>query len=413
MTKEGNAISLPVSGPSVTSADPLAPDLVPALHGYRVRVAAALLPFRDDVDVWERHGHLPRELFSALATAKVFRERWAAGAVGGLPMARVLVEELAAHNGGAALAVSIHSEVFMHALHAYGGPAHAEVLSGALDGGVVGCVALTEPSGGSDLQAMSTAAVRDGATGWRLTGIKRYTTNAGRATHGLVLARTGTGPHAFSLFLVALDRPGVKVTRFFTTMGMRSADTGELHLDVTLDDADVVGRVDAGLLYVLRLLDFERIAAASGLVAAARSGLALTAAHLRQRVQFGKRLFDHQALAHRLADRWADVEAAAALLGAACEAANGDSLPHHLVAAAKMVAAKAGTRALDEAIQLFGGRGYTEDYPLERMYRDARLARIGGGTDEMLRTVICAHLDVPDAAASVRLEEIAERHVSV
>jgi alkylation response protein AidB-like acyl-CoA dehydrogenase len=130
---------------------------------------------------------------------------------------------------------------------------------------------------------------------------------------------------------------------------------------------------------------------------------------MRERRQFGKRLFDHQALAHRLADRWAETEAATALVDAACQAARGDQLPHHLVAAAKLIAAKTATAAADEAIQLFGGRGYTEDYPVERMYRDTRLARIGGGTDEMLRQIICTHLDVPDAAASLEIERYARR----
>jgi len=127
--------------------------------------------------------------------------------------------------------------------------------------------------------------------------------------------------------------------------------------------------------------------------------LRLAIAYMRERQQFGKRLLDHQALAHRLADRWAETEAAAALLDGACRAARGDELPHHLVAAAKLIAARAGTAAIDEAIQFLGARGYTEEYPLARMHRDARLTRIGGGTDEMLRQIIVSCLDVPDPAA--------------
>jgi alkylation response protein AidB-like acyl-CoA dehydrogenase len=375
---------------------------------FRSRVCETFEPFTAQALAWEKDGHLPRELFAAIGAAGIFRDRWTAGTAAGLPLARILFEEIAPLNSGAMLALSIHSEVFIHALRVYGGPSHEDTLDAAVAGRAIGCVALTEPGGGSDLYGMETAAVRDGA-GWRLTGVKRFTTNVGRASHAVVLARTGHGDHAFSLFLLPLDLPGVTVTRFLDTLGMRSADTGGLTLDVRLGADATIGRVDAGLMYALKLLDYERIAAAFGLVATARAALTLSAAYMRERRQFGKRLFDHQALAHRLADRWAETEAAAALVDAACQAARGDQLPHHLVAAAKLIAAKAATAAADEAIQVFGGRGYTEDYPVERMYRDTRLARIGGGTDEMLRQIICTHLDVSDAAASLEIERYARR----
>ncbi len=380
----------------------------PALttSAYRLQVRAAFEPFRDQVGEWERAGHLPRELFTALGAAGIFRQRWAAGPAGGLALAMEMVEELSPVNGGAALAVSIHSEVFTHALHRFGGPAHVGTRDDALAGQAVGCVAITEPSGGSDLYSMQTAAVRTTAGGWQLTGTKRFTTNAGCATHALVLARTGSLESVASLFLVPLDQPGVRIARFLGTLGVRSADTAAIEFDLRLTDDAVVGRVDAGLLYALKLLDYERIFVATGLVASARAALALATVHMRTRTQFGKRLFDHQALAHRVAERWAETEAAAALIDAACRAARGDHLPHHLVAAAKLVAARAGIAAIDEAIQIFGGRGFTEDYPLERMYRDARLARIGGGTDEMMCQVIGMHLDVPDPVATATLERI-------
>ena len=371
--------------------------------GYRDRIRAAFAPFAGSVGDWERSGHLPRELFAALGAAGIFRDRWARGAAAGLPLGRVLVAEMARLNGGLALGVSLHCEVFVQALHRFGGARHAATLESALAGASIGCVALTEPGGGSDIYSMGTAAARVGADGWQLTGTKRFTTNVGRATHLLTLARTGAGNQDFTLFLVPLDRPGVRITRFFETMGVRSVDTGGVEFDARMTDADVVGRAGAGLMYVLKLLDYERIAAAEGVVAGARAALALATAHLRQRTQFGKRLFDHQALAHRLADRWAEVEAAAALIDTACREARGDHLPHHLVAAAKLVAARTSTAAVDEAIQMLGARGYTEDYPLERIFRDARVTRIAGGTDEMLRQIIGMHLDVADAESTALL----------
>lgn len=372
---------------------------------HRARIRETFDPFRGETDAWERDGHLPRELFAAFGSAGIFRDRWAVGPAAGLPLARALVEEVSPVNAGAALALSIHSELFVHALRRYGTARTASTLEDALAGRAIGCAAFTEPTGGSDLYAMRTSAERVAGGGWHLTGEKRFTTNAGRATHVMVLARTGPGENAFTLFVVPLDRPGVRVTRFFDTLGVRSADTGGIQFDVRLTEDEVVGRVDAGLMYALKLLDYERLAATVGLVAVGRAALGMAAVHLRERTQFGKRLFDHQALAHRLADRWAEVEAAAALLDTACRTAKGDHLPHHLVAAAKLVAARAGSAAVDETLQFLGARGYTTDYPLERMYRDTRLTRIGGGTDEMLRQIICLHLDVPDAAAAAVLQE--------
>ena len=377
--------------------------------GYPQRVREVIGARRGELAAWEDGGHLPRDLFTDLGSAGAFRERWASGAAAGLPLAGELVGELAPLSGGVALAVSIHSEVFVHALHRFGGPQQAPVLEAALAGEVVGCVAFTEPDGGSDLYSLRTTGSREGGS-WRVRGTKRYTTNVGTATHVLLLARTQDQGPGHTLFLVALDRPGVRVTRFFDTFGMRCADTGELVVDLELSDADVVGRPHAGLLYALKLLDYERMAACRALVAGARTGLTLATQYLRERKQFGARLFDHQALAHRLADRWADLAAAEALADKACRDARGDHLPHHLVAAAKLVAGRAGLAALDDAMQFLGGRGYTTDFPLERMYRDGRLVRIGGGTDEMLRQIIAMHLDVPDTRARAVLDRLIAHH---
>ncbi|SDJ46471.1 citronellyl-CoA dehydrogenase [Lentzea albidocapillata subsp. violacea] len=364
------------------------------------RVIAGLVPCMPS---WEEDGHLPRELFRALAAAGAFRERWALGPVGGLPLARVLVEELAVHNAGAALAVSLHSEVFLHALHRAGG--QAEILEGALDGSVIGCAAVTEPGAGSDVPAVTTSARREGDR-WRLTGTKCLITNAGRATHVLVLARTGDA-RSFGLFVVPLS--GVTPTRFVPTLGVRSADTAVLDLDVTVPSTAVVGNPRAGLVQLLRVLDFERLAAAAGLIATARAAMALALAHMRDRTAFSARLFDHQVLRHRMAWHWARVSAVAALLDVAMTPVHGDEVSHSAVAAAKLVAARDCADAVDAALQAFGGRGYTEDFPLARMYRDVRLTRIGGGTDEMLCEVIAANLDTDDSLSATLVRGIAER----
>ncbi|ANZ39764.1 hypothetical protein BBK82_30720 [Lentzea guizhouensis] len=369
------------------------------MNDYRAKVRQVVAGFVPDMPSWEQDGHLPRELFRALGAVGVFRDRWALGPVGGLALARVLVEELAVHNGGAALAVSLHSEVFLHALHRAGG--HEEVVEGALDGTVIGCAAVTEPGAGSDVPAVTTSARRENGR-WRLRGTKCFVTNAGRATHGLVLARTGDA-RSFGLFLVPLSG----VARFVPTLGVKSADTAVLDLDVA--DAAVVGNPRAGLVQLLRVLDFERLAAAAGLVATARAAMGLAIAHMRERTAFTARLFDHQALRHRMAWHWARVQAVDALLDAATTPGPGGEVSHSAVAAVKLIAARDCADAVDAALQAFGGRGYTEEFPLARMYRDLRLTRIGGGTDEMLCEVIASNLDADDPLNATLVRGIAER----
>jgi alkylation response protein AidB-like acyl-CoA dehydrogenase len=391
--------------PAGSASEPTAADVA----RFRTGLVTAVHPLVCEADGWERDGHLPRELFAVLGTAGVFRDRWRHGPLGGLPLARAMVEELTVRNAGAALAVSLHSEVFLNALTVYGGDGHRTTREAALDGTAIGCTAITEPGGGSNIPGIATTAVREHER-WRVQGSKRFITNVGRATHALVLARGGPGAAACTLFAVPLDHPGVRVTGFFRTLGMRSVDNGAIELDTTLPEHMVVGRPGAGLGMVLRMLDFERLAAAVGLVAGARHTLRLAAAYMRQRTQFGKRLFDHQALRHRLADSWVQVEAAAALVDRAVRPEHG-RLSHHLVAAAKLAAVRAGAAAVDEALQIFGGRGYTDAYRLEQHYRDARLIRIGGGTDEMMREIVAARLDTEDAESEALLNDLARGDV--
>jgi alkylation response protein AidB-like acyl-CoA dehydrogenase len=371
---------------------------------YIERVRLALKPFSQKFSAWEQEGHIPREFFAALGEAGLLRDRWRQGAVGGHHLARALLAELAPRNAGAALALSIHSEVFIHALTRFGGPAHQGLLEDALSGRAIGCFAATEAGGGSDLPGLRSTATQDGDR-WHLRAEKRFITNVGRGTHVLVLANSVTGRRGACLFCLPLDRPGVTIRGFYHTLGMRSADTAALSIDTTLTAADLIGRPGAGLLVTLTLLDFERLAAAAALVAGARSALRLAAAWARRRKAFGTRLIDHQALRHRLADRWAEVYAASGALDAACRRLGDPTLPHVEIAAAKLLAARAATNAADETLQIFGARGYTSIYPAEQMVRDIRLTRIGGGADEMMREIIATSLDIADPEAAARLDE--------
>ncbi|MCA1712747.1 MAG: acyl-CoA dehydrogenase [Actinobacteria bacterium] len=381
--------------------------LVVQVETYRQRVRAVAQSFVDEVDGWEQAGHLPAELWQRLGEAGLFRDRWQEGPTQGLPFARVLTEELALLCGGAALAVSLHSELFVHALVVHGAGSVAPVRDAALDGHAIGCVALTEPRGGSDLLALETSCQRT-PHGWRVTGEKVFTTNLGTATHALVLARNQDAA-SHTMLLVDLTAPGVTRGHYYDTLGVRSTSTGSLKLDALLPPDANVGPGGAGMLVALRLLDYERLAACAGLLSAADYAMSLAVARMRDRRQFGQRVLDHQAMRHRAASHWVDLAAARALVDKAYVPTRSGHPSHHDVAAAKLLCGRVCGAAADFALQAFGGLGFTTDVPLERIYRDMRLTRIGGGTDEMMLDIVAAAVDSPNAAASTELARLAAR----
>lgn len=370
---------------------------------YAERAQAALAPFVKEFACWERDGHIPRRFFAALGEAGLFRDRWRKGAAGGHYLTRTLLEELAPLNAGAALAITTHSEVFTHALARYGNETQQVLLEEALAGRVIGCFAATEPTGGSNLPGLQATATQTGDK-WHLQAEKRFITNLGSGTHVLVLANSVTGSKGLCLFCVPLDRPGVTIRGFYETLGVRSAGNAAFSIDTTLTSSDLIGRPGSGLLIALTLLDFERLAAAAALVAEAKCAIRLAVAWARRRKQFDARLLDHQALRHRLADRWADIYAARGALDATCHLLDEGSLPHVEIAATKLLAARAASLAADETLQIFGARGYTTAYPAERIFRDVRRARIGGGTDEIMREIIASSFNVADPEVAARLD---------
>lgn len=371
---------------------------------YRRRVQSAVTPFVHEIPQWEEDGHLPREVFRALGREGLFHDRWEHGERGGLATGVALVEELAPLAGGLSLAVSIHNEAFIGGLQRSREPDHVEILQQALAGDAIGCFACTEPTGGSDLSRVRTRA-EEVPGGLRLQGEKRYITNAGRATHALVLARTDTKrPNALSILLVPLDAPGVEIVGYFPKLGTRSADATHLRFDTVLPQTAIVGAAGGGLALAMHFLQTERLVVSAQVLAGTRYSLRLANAFLRRRTQFESRLIDFQALRHRLAECWTDLAAAEATFGLVLERVIARQSASQETAALKLLCGRIGTRINDECIQFLGGRGYSMMYPAERMWRDARLARIGGGTDEILREMIGTMFDRPDSDMDTLLD---------
>lgn len=266
----------------------------------------------------------------------------------------------------------------------------ARLLPGLCDGSVVACLAITEAEAGSDALAMQTRAERvDG--GWALTGSKTFITNGPVADLALVYARCGEGPRDLGLFAVRTDVAGFSRGSKLEKMGWRGSPTGELVMErCFVPEDDVIGGAGNGLRVLMSGLNSERILIGAQCAGIAQGALDASIAYARERRQFGRPIGDFQLIRAKLADMYAETAALRALVyQGAAQAEQGDVGELRLLASAvKVLGADVAMRATTEAVQIFGGYGYTKEYPVERYMRDAKLMQIGGGTSEIQRDLL-------------------------
>lgn len=349
-------------------------------------------PPATDIDV--------RGVITRLSSTGLLEERWSSSEVEGLILCRATAEEVALVNPGLALAYSLHSELVVGMCRRFsrgagqGSPAD-EFVTGAGNGERIGCVATTEDHTGSNLSMVQLHAARAGGR-WCLRGAKRYTTSGDIATDAVVLAATEHGP---TLFLVDLDDPGVHRSEPFSTMGMEPSNAVRLELDVVLDDRRRLGPPGAGLLIVSRFLRMERLVAGLTSARLATESVLLARQFLIGRQGPGGPLIESPAIRHRVAAGSATAASLAAHADQVFERAVEGTVTDLQVAELKLVAARGACSVIDDMIQLLGGRGYTEHFPLSTWWRAARLMRIGGGTDEVMLEIIAAGLPAPSRAA--------------
>jgi alkylation response protein AidB-like acyl-CoA dehydrogenase len=335
-------------------------------------------------------------VFGALGRAGVFRERWAAGRGAGLVMAMVLAEELSLLSAGLGLGVSLHNEVFLGILSPLARTDRQRaVREQALAGEAVGCFSSTEVSGGSDLGALTCRAERVG-DGWRLQGQKRFTSNASVATHAVVLARIEGKATGIAPFLVSLADGDARVEGSYATLGLRACDTSQITIDALLPDDALLGTSGLGIVHVQRALQLERLSATAQALTGAQVALRLAAAFARARRLGARPLLERDTIRHRLADLHTRLAAAEALLDSTLTSLAAGVDATRAIAMAKLMGAEVANQVIDGSLQTLGGRGYLEAYPLERWWRDARLARIGGGTDDVMRDIVAGGIDRPD-----------------
>lgn len=257
-------------------------------------------------------------------------------------------------------------------------------------GEIVTSFALTEPDVGSDSGAVKTRAVRDGDV-YRLSGTKRYITNADKASLFTVMARTGDAPggRGVSAFLVPRDLPGVSVGEPEKKMGQKGAKVADVNFDdVPVPVANRLGEEGEGFKIAMRVLDRGRLHISAVCVGVAERLIADCVAYASERKQFGKPIAEHQLIQAMIADSKTEALAARALVleTAAAKVAGKDVVMES--AAAKLFATEMVGRVADRAVQIFGGAGYIADYGIERLYRDVRLFRIYEGTSQIQQLII-------------------------
>ncbi|HEV2817135.1 MAG TPA: acyl-CoA dehydrogenase family protein [Allosphingosinicella sp.] len=264
-----------------------------------------------------------------------------------------------------------------------------EWLPRIASGEIVTSFALTEPGAGSDGASVQTRAERDGAV-YRLSGSKRFITNADKASLFTVMARTGgEGARGVSAFLVPADLPGVSVGRPEKKMGQQGAHVCDVHFDAApVPAANRLGAEGEGFKIAMRVLDRGRLHIAAVCVGIAERLIADSVAYAAERRQFGRPLADFQLIQAMIADSQTDTMAARALVFEAARLKDEDRPITLEAAAAKYFASESVGRVADRAVQIFGGAGYVADYGIERLYRDVRLFRIYEGTSQIQQLVI-------------------------
>jgi len=350
-------------------------------------VAREIVPFHDE---WEVAKCVPRALWRKAGDAGLLcpslPERYG-GAGADFRFGAIVTEELA-RAGASGPCFPLHSEIVAPYLFKYGNEEQrARWLPEMVAGRCISAIAMTEPGTGSDLSAIATRAVRRNG-GWALTGSKTFITNGQLADLVIVAAKTDAdaGAKGVSLFLVAGDAPGFARGRNLDKLGLHAQDTSELFFDGA--PAELLGTEGAGFGFLMNELAQERLIVAIGSAAGAEAALEWTIAYCAERHAFGKPILDFQNTRFVLADVATEVAVGRSFVDECIELHTEGRLAVERAVMAKLWLSEMQFRITDACLQLFGGYGYMEEYPIARMWAAARVHRIYAGTNEIMREMI-------------------------
>jgi alkylation response protein AidB-like acyl-CoA dehydrogenase len=321
-----------------------------------------------------------------------FAEEWGGTGTGTL-MLNIAIEELAKASAAVALILMVQ-ELGTLPIQRFGSRELKErFLPKCASGEWSPAFCLSEPDAGSDPASMRTTAVRDGDE-WVINGTKNWITNAGIADFYIVFAVTDPEQRRVTAFVVEKDREGFSVPKFEHKMGIHGSPTGQPVLEnVRVPHENVVGEVGRGMRVALGTLERTRLGAAAQAVGIAQGAIDYALGYAKERVAFGKPIIELQAIQFKLAEMQTKTSAARELLYKACALADRDDpqLGMHS-SMAKLFASDTAMEVTTEAVQILGGYGYVNEYPVERMMRDAKITQIYEGTNEIQRLVIARHM---------------------
>ncbi|HEY2164441.1 MAG TPA: acyl-CoA dehydrogenase family protein [Gemmatimonadaceae bacterium] len=310
----------------------------------------------------------------------------------------VVLEEIAIVDASVAVMLSVHNSLPTQMILRWGTDEQKERwLKPLARGEMLGAFALSEPEAGSDAASLRTQAVRDGDD-WILNGTKAWVSSGAKGDVILAMARTDCpddrrGARGIGAFIITPDLPGFSVGKKEDKMGLRASPTVQLHFsDMRVPGDRLLGPQGSGFIYAMQSLDNGRLGIAAQAIGIAEAALRHAAAYAAERKQFKKPIKEFQAIQFKLADMATSVAGARALLHMSATAKDRGEKMTQFSAMAKLSASRAAMCVTTQAIQIFGGYGYVSDYPVERLFRDAKVTEIYEGTSEIQRIVIAREL---------------------
>lgn len=346
------------------------------------------------IDKWEKSGTIDRFIWEKFGEMGYFGIAYPEeyGGMGlDLFYTVIFLEELQKINsGGFAAAMWAHAYLAMTHVNKEGDHRiKQEYLTPSITGEKIGCLAITEPFGGSDVAGMRTTAVREGDH-YVINGSKTFITNGVYSDYLVVAAKTSPelGNKGISIFIMDRDTPGISATKL-EKLGWRASDTGEIAFDnVRIPVENLMGEENKGFSYIMQHFALERLIMGVNAHARAEYAIEYTMGYMAEREAFGKKIDKFQALRHSMADMASEVEMCKMFNYTISKRLNDGEYVVKEASMSKLMSTKIADQVIYQCLQMLGGYGYMEEYPLARMLRDSRLGPIGGGTSEILREII-------------------------
>ncbi|QNU29668.1 acyl-CoA dehydrogenase family protein [Geobacillus sp. 46C-IIa] len=355
------------------------------------------------VEVWEQSGEFPKKIIKRMGDLGFLGLRYPkeVGGQGWDYFASIVFAEEMAHCGcgGVPMAVAVQTDMATPPIMQFGNEDQKErFLKPAIKGEKLAAIGITEPNHGSDVASIQTRAYRDGNE-WVINGSKMFITNGPRADFITLVVRTSDQPghKGISLILVEMDRPGISISRKLNKVGMRSSDTAEIVFDhVRVPYENLLGEEGNGFKQIMWELQGERLISAAAAIGIAEYAYEFAYRYAKERKQFGKPIAHFQVISHLLAEMKTEIEVCREMTYAVAYRFSRGEVPSKEISMVKLACAQMAHWVADRALQICGGNGYMMEFPIQRIWRDTRLYRIGAGTDEIMKEIIAKQMGLQD-----------------